>query len=122
MGNPALYAGNMQAKMLAALAGSAVDPTQFRQTDAGNALLFVEMNKEDIRYIEAWGTWAHWKGSRWEFVSDAALLPMARDVTEHMFDWAASLPPNPCGELRKHALATQREQRLRAMINLARQS
>jgi putative DNA primase/helicase len=78
------------------------------------------LNKEDIRYIEAWGTWAHWKGSRWEFVSDAALLPMARDVTEHMYDWAASLPPNPCGELRKHALATQREQRLRAMINLAK--
>jgi len=106
--------------MMAALAGSVVDPTQFRQTDAGNALLFVEMNKEDIRYIEAWRTWAHWNGKRWELKSDDALLPLARHVTEHMFQWAATLPPDPCQELRKHALATQREQRLHAMINLAK--
>jgi putative DNA primase/helicase len=119
MSNAALNVG-IQANMLAALAGSVVDPTQFRQTDAGNALLFATLYKDDVRYVEAWRTWAHWRGSRWEFVSDAALLPLARNVTEHMFGWAASLPPDPCGELRKHALATQREQRLHAMINLAK--
>jgi putative DNA primase/helicase len=120
MSNAALNAGNAQAKMLAALAGSVVDPTQFRQTDAGNALVFVEMNKEDIRYIEAWRTWAYWNGARWELKSDEALLPLARQVTEHMFHWAATLPPDPCQELRKHAFAVQREQRLHAMINLAK--
>jgi hypothetical protein len=30
--------------MIAALAGSVVDPTQSKQTDAGNALLFVAMD------------------------------------------------------------------------------
>ena len=66
MSNTTLSPQNMEAMMMAALAGSVVDPTQFNQTDAGNALLFVAMHKEDIRYIEAWRTWAHWNGKRWE--------------------------------------------------------
>ena len=120
MSNTALNAGNTQAKMLAALAGSVVDPTNFRQTDAGNALLFVAIYEEDIRYIEAWRMWAHWSGQRWELMSDAALLPLARYVSEHMFNWALSLPEERRDALRKHALATQKEQRLHAMINLAK--
>ena len=93
----------------------------FRQTDAGNALLFVAMYAEDIRYVEPWRTWVHWNGKRWELKSDAALLPMARHVTEHMFNWAATLPDGDLRQaLRKHALATQKEQRLHAMINLAK--
>ena len=120
MSNAALNAGNTQAKMLAALAGSVADPTNFRQTDAGNALLFVAIYKEDIRYIEAWRMWAHWSGQRWELMSDAALLPLARHVSEHMFNWALSLPEDRRKALRTHAFATQREHRLHAMINLAK--
>lgn len=118
--NTALAPQNMEATMIAALAGPAVDPTQFNQTDAGNALLFVAMYKEDIRYVEAWRTWAQWNGKRWEIASDPALLPLARHVTEHMFDCAVTLPDDLRTALRKHALATQREQRLHAMINLAK--
>ncbi len=120
MSNAALSPQDMQATMMAALAGSVVDPTQFQQTDAGNALLFVAMNKEDIRYIEAWRAWAHWNGKRWQLKSDTALLPLARQVTEHMFNWAGTLADAPRTALRKHALATQREQRLHAMINVAK--
>jgi putative DNA primase/helicase len=111
---------DLQATMMAALAGSVVDPTPFKQTDAGNALLFVAMYKEDIRYIEPWRTWAHWNGKRWELKSDTALLPLARRVTDHMFNWAAALPDDLRTALRKHALATEREQRLHAMINVAK--
>src|SRR5262245_27447462 len=103
MSNPALGAQDLEATMMAALAGSVVDPTQFKQTNAGNALLFTAMYKDDIRYIEAWRTWAHWNGQRWELKSDAALLPLARYVTEHMFKWAASLPDDPRQVLRKYA-------------------
>jgi putative DNA primase/helicase len=110
----------MQAEMLAALNGAVVDPTKFRQTDAGNALLFVEMFGEDLRYVEAWRGWAHWNGSRWEIASDAALLPLAWQATEHMFAWATTLPEDQRGAPRKHALATQKEQRLHAMLNLAK--
>ena len=120
MSNTALAPQNMEATMMAALAGSVVDPTLFKQTDAGNALLFVAMYKEDIRYIEAWRTWAYWNGKRWDLNSDTALLPLAREVTEHMFHWAETLRDDLRTALRKHALATQKEQRLHAMINLAK--
>jgi hypothetical protein len=80
-----LNARDIQAKMMAALAGSVVDPTIFRQTDAGNVLLFVEMFGDDLRYVEAWRSWAHWNASRWDIVSDTALLPLAWQATEHMF-------------------------------------
>jgi hypothetical protein len=70
MSNAVLGAGNTQANMLAALAGSVVDPTNFLRTDAGNALLFVAIFRADLRYIEAWRTWAHWNGRRWELLSD----------------------------------------------------
>ena len=79
------------------------------------------MYREDIRYIEPWRTWAYWNGKRWELMSDTALLPLARQVTEHLFNWAGTLPADDRrAALRKHALATQREQRLHAMINLAK--
>jgi putative DNA primase/helicase len=121
MSTAALGAEALQATMMAALAGSVVDPMPFERTDAGNALLFVAMYKGDIRYIEAWRTWACWNGKRWELKSDTALMPLARQVTEHMFEWAGTLPDGDQRDsLRKHALATQREQRLHAMINLAK--
>ena len=113
-------ASNMQAKILAALNGAVVDPTQFLSTDAGNALLFAAMHKENVRYIEPWRAWAVWTGQRWKIVSDVMLLPLARQVTEHMFVWAASLPEDQRDKLRKHAIATQHEPRLHAMINLAK--
>jgi hypothetical protein len=109
MSNSALSPQDIQATMMAALDGSVVDPTPFKQTYAGNALLFVAMYKKDIRYIEAWRTWAHWNGKRWELKSDAALLPLARHVTEHMFAWAATLPDGDLRHaLRKHGIATQK--------------
>lgn len=121
MSNTAIDAESLQATMMAALSGSVVDPTVFPNTDAGNALLFVATYKEDIRYVEAWRTWALWNGKRWELVSDTALLSLARKVTEHMFNWAATLPDGDVRQtLRRHALATQNERRLHAMINLAK--
>ncbi len=103
-----LNASDIQAEMVAALAGSVVDPTKFRQTDAGNALLFIEMFGDDLRYVEAWRSWAHWNASRWDIVSDTALLPLAWQAR------ASTLPEDQRASLRKHAIATQREQRLHA--------
>jgi putative DNA primase/helicase len=48
------------------------------------------------------------------------MLPLARQVTEYMFSWANTLPEDRRARLRGHALATQKEQRLRSMLNLAK--
>lgn len=97
-----------------------VDPTRFLPTDAGNALFFVELFKENIRWVEKWKVWFVWDGKRWMEASDAAMLPLARAATERMFDRASELPDENRTALRKHALATQREPRLRAMLDLAK--
>lgn len=114
----------MEAAMLAALAGSdagaGVDPTLFRRTDAGNADLFVAMFGEDLRFVEVWGKWKVWDGTRWIEASDLALVPFAKEATEHMLRWASTLPEGERTEWRKHALASQRRERLRAMIDLAK--
>ncbi|WP_330083306.1 phage/plasmid primase, P4 family [Methylocystis iwaonis] len=115
-------ANDLEAEILAAIAGSGatVDPTQFRQTDAGNAQLFVGMFGKDLRYVEAWRRWMFWNGLRWIEASDIALTPLATQVTEHMFAWAATLMDEPRDKLRKHAMATEKKERLRAMIDLAK--
>jgi putative DNA primase/helicase len=97
-----------------------VDPTQFRQTDAGNALLFVELFKMNIRYVERWKRWLVWDGNRWLETSDVGMVPLARAATEHMFDWSSRMADEARGALRKHALSSQQEQRLRAMLNIAK--
>jgi putative DNA primase/helicase len=117
-------ANDLEAMIMAAIAGSGsgatVDPTQFRPTDAGNAQLFVEMFGENLRYVEPWREWMFWDGKRWIEGSDIALTPLATQVTEHMFQWSAALPDEPRDKLRKHAMASQKRERLRAMIDLAK--
>lgn len=117
-------ANDLEAMIMAAIAGSGsgatVDATQFRQTDAGNALLFVAMFGDDLRYIEVWHAWMLWNGERWIEASDIALTPLATQVTEHMFQWSATLTDEPRDKLRRHAMASQKKERLRAMIDLAK--
>jgi putative DNA primase/helicase len=113
----------VQAKVVAAAQGagpSAVDPTQFRQTDVGNAALLVAMFGEDLRYVDLWRTWMWWDAQRWVEASDTAIIPLATKVTEHMFGWAAGLDEEARTKLRKHAFASQKKERLMAMITLAK--
>lgn len=113
-----------EAEMLAALAGSGtgalVDPTEFHRTDAGNAGLFVAMFGADLRFVEAWGKWRVWNDARWVEASDTALVQFAVAATEHMMEWAKTLPDGERTEWRRHALATQKRERLLAMIGLAK--
>jgi P4 family phage/plasmid primase-like protien len=100
---------------------SGIDFAGYARTDAGNALAFLDLFGENLRFIEKWGDWIVWDGARWREVSDIALLPLTRRTTEEMIKWAAA---QPSGDNRdgwiKHAFACQRDARLRAIINLAK--
>jgi putative DNA primase/helicase len=100
---------------------SGIDFAGYARTDAGNALAFLDLFGESLRFVEKWRGWIVWDGARWCEVSDTALLPLARRATEEMIKWAAA---QPSGDNRKgwinHAFASQRDARLRAMINLAK--
>jgi putative DNA primase/helicase len=98
-----------------------VDFSRRLRTDANNALIFVDLFVENLRFVEAWRCWLVWDGTRWREVSDLALLPMARQATEEILKWAVALLAVADREAWiKHAVATQRDARLRAMIGLAK--
>jgi putative DNA primase/helicase len=113
-------ASQPDAELMAALDGPDVDPTLFLRTDAGNALLFVALVQENVRYIEPWQAWIVWNGRRWETRSDTGMLPLTRRATEYMLSWASGLPEDQRAGLRQHALASQKGARLRSILNLAK--
>jgi hypothetical protein len=43
-----------------------VDFARYRRTDAGNALAFVDLFGEDLRFIESLKAWLVWTGARWQ--------------------------------------------------------
>jgi putative DNA primase/helicase len=98
-----------------------LDPSIYLHTDAGNALLFRDLYKEKLRYIEKRKYWVVWNGSRWDECSDIAMIPMARELTEFIFARAADSPYSGTVKvLREYAMLCQKDARLRAMINLAK--
>jgi hypothetical protein len=95
-----------------------VDFSQHRRTDAGNALAFIDLFGERLRYVD--GCWRAWNGDAWVQVVELHLLPLARQATEEMLKWAARQLGKGIREAwEKHAAKSQSEPRLRAMIRLA---
>ena len=101
---------------------AAVDFSRRLRTDAGNALAFLDLFGENLRFVEKWGCWIVWDGARWREASDIAMLPLARRATEEMLKWAVAQSAGNADRDAwiKHAVATQKESRLRATINLAK--
>ena len=88
-----------------------VDFSRRLRTDANNALIFLDLFGDDLRFVEKWGCWLAWDRSRWVEVSDLALLPLARQATEVMLRWAAAQPSGN-GDREawiKHAIGTQKD-------------
>src|SRR5271157_3711287 len=95
---------------------AAVDFSRRLRTDAGNALAFLDLFGENLRFVEKWGCWIVWDGARWREASDIAMLPLARRATEEMLKWAVAQSAGNADRDAwiKHAVATQKESRLRA--------
>ncbi len=94
-----------------------VDFSQYLRTDAGNALVFLDLFSETLRFID--GCWDAWNGKRWVQVVELNLLPLARQATEEMLKWSVRQPPGIRKAWEKHAVASQSAARLRAMVRLA---
>ena len=94
----------------------------YLRTDVGNARAFLDLFGENVRFIEKRGCWIVWDGTRWVEASDVAMLPIAARATEEILKWALAQTAGNADRDAwiKHAFATQRDARLRAMINLAK--
>ena len=90
------------------------------ETDLGNSLRFVAMHGELIRYVPAWRRWLVWDGRCWQRDDLGAVHRLARETVATMF--AAAAKEEDADRRRKlagHALASESEKRLRAMVALA---
>jgi putative DNA primase/helicase len=93
------------------------------RTDVGNARRLVARHGHNIRYVAEWDHWLTWDAikERWEPDRDGAVVRLAEETTFDMLSQALGLnSQTDRDQLLKHAMRSQAEPRLKAMINLAK--
>lgn len=91
--------------------------TQDPLTDVWSANLFFEKCGDVVRYCEVLGGWYIWDGTRWKRDETFQILRLAKDTVKQMYQMASV---NKDKFLYKHAVKSESESRLRAMINLVK--
>lgn len=86
-------------------------------TDVWNANLFIEKYGDDVRYSDALGGWFIWDGTRWKQDHAFQILRLAKNTVKQIYEMAKIANDK---FLFKHAVKSEAEARLKAMINLAR--
>lgn len=86
-------------------------------TDVWNAGLFIKHYGDAVRYCDALGGWFIWDGTRWKGDDTFQIVRLAKNTVKQMYAMA-----NANGDklLFRHAVKSESETRLRAMINLSR--
>jgi putative DNA primase/helicase len=93
------------------------------RTDLGNARRLTARHGNDIHYVSEWNVWIVWndKSQRWEIDRNGAIMRLAEETSLSIFNEAMTLNnQTDRNELLRHAMRSQSEARLTAMINLAR--
>jgi len=99
----------------------ASDDTRPNLTDLGNAQRLIARHGSALRYSEEWGKWLYWDGKRWQTDTSREVVRRAFDTVEYMHEEAAALTDDAKRrELRQHALNSEAQYRINAMIQLAR--
>ena len=89
-------------------------------TDLGNARRLVGMHGHNLRYCCKWKQWFVWNNSRWVPDDTGEVQRLAKATIESIHSEAGGLANSAATELRKHALRSESETRLRAMVELAK--
>ncbi len=89
-------------------------------TDYGNAERLVQYHGEDLRFCHPFGKWLAWDGGRWQIDNTAEVMRRAKQTARRVYQEAAdATDPAKAKELAKHAIRSESDARLRAMIGLA---
>ena len=89
-------------------------------TDLGNARRLVERHGRDLRYVPAWKCWQVWDGQRWGRDDTGEVVRRAKETATSMLaEASAGADEDRRKVLAKHALKTEGDPRIRAMISLA---
>lgn len=89
-------------------------------TDLGNAQRFVAQHGDDVRFVHASRTWLVWDGRRWAKNETGEVMLRAKQTARSIMLEAAELPDTKaCNALAQHALRSEGQRSLNAMVELA---
>lgn len=98
-----------------------IDAEGYRKTDAGNALRFINQYKDDFLYDHNRGKWMIWNECKWKIDEKNYVIEAAKNVINNIFIEANEADdPDDRQKLIKHAMRSEQENRINAMINLAK--
>lgn len=92
----------------------------YDRTDLGNSAFLVDLHGEDLRYCSTWDAWLVWDGSRWARDNTGEAMRRAKDAVLKLRRRGSDRYDEDGGALFKHAIRSQNESRLKAMLSLAR--
>ena len=97
-----------------------LDEIEFKLTDLGNAERLVHYFGNQIRYCHAWKKWLVWDGVRWAIDQTGQIQQLAKQVVRRIYREVQSAPDHlKRREIAKHALASESDKRIAAMIALS---
>jgi putative DNA primase/helicase len=95
----------------------AQDRPAWNVTDVGNGQRFVARHGQDLRYCAVLGTWFVWDGKRWRPDAGNEVRQLAKETAKSIFVEASLVDDEEQQKaLVKHALASERDRSLRAML------
>lgn len=93
----------------------------FNLTDLGNSERFIDDHGEDVRYCWPWSRWLVYDGKRWSTDDAGAVHKLAKETVRGIYQEAAAAGDEDRRKaLAKHASRSEAENRIQAMISLAR--
>jgi len=93
----------------------------FNTTDLGNAERLAAIYGTDIRYCYSWNKWVTWDTSRWIQDDAGKIEAMAKQAARSIYTEASNeVNDSRRKDLARHALRSESDQRIRAMVNLAK--
>ena len=89
-------------------------------TDIGNARRFVAQAAGNMRYLVDRRKWLYWTGQRWELDRTGKALRLARQAVKAIYAEASeALTETDRKALAQHAMRSESESKIRAMVSLA---
>ena len=91
-------------------------------TDVGNAMLFVELYGENLRWVREWKKWLKWNGIYWKPVSSEYIIaqyaqPMVKDTMPAM--GSRILDSDKRAKWFSHVAQSNAAHRVKAMLSMA---
>lgn len=94
---------------------------RFNNTDLGNSQRLIAHHGQDLRYCYPWSRWVVFDGRRWAVDDSGEVHRRAKSTVKEIYREAANAPDDETRKaLAKHATASEAENRIQAMISLAK--